>query len=399
MLRSFETIANCEAVRPDIAGIMGAFGAALIARERYADCEGTTMLSIEDINTLEYRTTMTKCKGCTNNCRLTINHFSGGRKFITGNRCERGLGKEKSENKLPNLFTYKNQRYFNYEPLKIEEAKRGIIGIPRVLNMYENYPFWHTFFTELGFRVILSPASTRKIYELGIESIPSESECYPAKLAHGHVQWLINEKVPHIFYPSVPYERNEFEDANNHYNCPIVTSYPENIKNNIDAIVNGEVDFIHPFISFKNEETLSSRLIEELSSKFSIPPEEIKTAVHAAWMELNACREDIRRKGEETIAYLDKTGNRGIVLAGRPYHIDPEVNHGLPELINSYNIAVLTEDSISHLNPVERPLNVMDQWMYHSRLYAAANYVKTKDNLELIPVSYTHLTLPTTSRV
>ncbi|MCB6413907.1 2-hydroxyacyl-CoA dehydratase [Faecalimonas umbilicata] len=387
VLRSFETIANCEAVRPDIAGIMGAFGAALIARERYADCEGTTMLSIEDINTLEYRTTMTKCKGCTNNCRLTINHFSGGRKFITGNRCERGLGKEKSENKLPNLFTYKNQRYFNYEPLKIEEAKRGIIGIPRVLNMYENYPFWHTFFTELGFRVILSPASTRKIYELGIESIPSESECYPAKLAHGHVQWLINEKVPHIFYPSVPYERNEFEDANNHYNCPIVTSYPENIKNNIDAIVNGEVDFIHPFISFKNEETLSSRLIEELSSKFSIPPEEIKTAVHAAWMELNACREDIRRKGEETIAYLDKTGNRGIVLAGRPYHIDPEVNHGLPELINSYNIAVLTEDSISHLNPVERPLNVMDQWMYHSRLYAAANYVKTKDNLELIQLN------------
>ena len=187
VLRSFEMIAGCEAVRPDIAGIMGAFGAALIARERYVDCEGTTMLSIDDINALEYRTTMTKCKGCTNNCRLTISHFSGGRKFITGNRCERGLGKEKTANKLPNLFDYKMHRYFDYEPLSEEKAKRGVMGIPRVLNMYENYPFWHTFFTELGFRVILTPASTRKIYELGIESIPSESGVIRLSLHTGHV--------------------------------------------------------------------------------------------------------------------------------------------------------------------------------------------------------------------
>lgn len=387
VLRSFEKIANCEAIRPDIAGIMGAFGAALIARERYVDCEGTTMLPIDEIEALEYKTTMTKCKGCTNNCRLTINHFSGGRKFITGNRCERGLGKEKAVNKLPNLFEYKAQRYFGYTPLEEEAAKRGTIGIPRVLNMYENYPFWFTFFTKLGFRVMLSPASTRKIYELGIESIPSESECYPAKLAHGHVQWLINQGVSHIFYPSVPYERNEFEDANNHYNCPIVTSYPENIKNNMDPIVHGEVDFIHPFLSFKSEETLSSRLTEEFAEKFSIPADEIQKAVHEAWAELAACREDMRRRGEETIKFLDETGNRGIVLAGRPYHIDPEVNHGLPELINSYNIAVLTEDSVSHMQAVERPLNVMDQWMYHSRLYAAANYVKTKENLDLIQLN------------
>ena len=247
VLRSFEKIANCEAIRPDIAGIMGAFGAALIARERYVDCEGTTMLPIEEIESLEYSTTMAKCKGCTNNCRLTINHFSGGRKFITGNRCERGLGKEKSANKLPNLFEYKLKRYFDYTPLTEEEAKRGTIGIPRVLNMYENYPFWFTFFHTLGFRVVLSPVSTRKVYELGIESIPSESECYPAKLAHGHVQWLINEGIKYIFYPSIPYERNEFAEANNHYNCPIVTSYPENIKNNIDAIVNGFYPSI-PFI-------------------------------------------------------------------------------------------------------------------------------------------------------
>lgn len=389
VLRSFEKIAGCEAIRPDIAGIMGAFGAALIARERYNECQckNTTMLPIDEIEALEYSTTMTKCRGCTNNCRLTINHFSGDRKFITGNRCERGLGKEKTENKLPNLFAYKAKRYFGYTPLPENEAKRGVIGIPRVLNMYENYPFWFTFFHNLGFSVLLSPVSTRKIYELGIESIPSESECYPAKLAHGHVQWLINKGVRRIFYPSIPYERNEFAEANNHYNCPIVTSYPENIKNNIDVIVNGEIEFLHPFLSLTNVETLTRRLVEEFSERFNIPGEEISSAVHAAWDELNACRDDMRKKGEETVRFLDETGNRGIVLAGRPYHIDPEVNHGIPELINSYNIAVLTEDSVSHLHPVERPINVMNQWMYHSRLYAAANYVKTTENLDFIQLN------------
>lgn len=387
VLRSFEMIAGCKAVRPDIAGIMGAFGAALIARERYSDCKGTTMLSIEEIESLEYSTTMSKCKLCTNNCRLTINKFSGGRSFITGNRCERGLGKEKSKNQMPNLFEYKNQRYFGYKSLSDAEATRGKVGIPRILNMYENYPFWFTFFNELKFKVVLSPASSRKIYELGIESIPSESECYPAKLAHGHVEWLINKGVSFIFYPCIPYERNEFEDANNHYNCPIVTSYPENIKNNMDSVANGSVDFMNPFLSFKSEETISYRLVEELCEKFSLTPEEVKDAVHTAWTELEACRNDIRRKGEETIAFLDNAGKRGIVLAGRPYHYDPEVHHGIPELINSYDIAVLTEDAISHLAPVERPLIVMDQWMYHSRLYAAANYVKTKDNLDLIQLN------------
>ncbi len=387
VLRSFETIAGCEAVRPDIAGIMGAFGAALIARERYKEGKETTMLSIEEIENMTYSTNMMKCRGCTNNCRLTINTFNGGRRFITGNRCERGVGKEKAVDTVPNLFKYKNERYFGYEPLSEEKANRGTVGIPRVLNMYENYPFWFTFFHTLGFRVVLSPASNRKIYELGIESIPSESECYPAKLAHGHVKWLIDQGIQFIFYPCIPYERQEFKDADNHYNCPIVTSYPENIKNNMDEITSGTVNFKSPFLSFKSEETISSRLIEELSKEFSISAQEIKHAVHLAWEELAACREDMRRKGEETIAYLDKTGKRGIVLAGRPYHIDAEINHGIPELITSYDIAVLTEDSISHLNPVERPLIVLDQWMYHSRLYAAANYVKTKDNLDLIQLN------------
>ncbi|MDY3122051.1 acyl-CoA dehydratase activase-related protein [Suipraeoptans intestinalis] len=385
VLRSFEKIADCHAIRPDIAGIMGAFGAALIARERYVECEGTTMLSIDEIQRLEYSTSMAKCGLCTNNCRLTINKFSGNRRFITGNRCERGVGKEKRQNSLPNLFDYKLKRYFDYEPLSPQEARRGTIGIPRVLNLYENYPFWFTFFHRLGFRVVLSPLSNRKIYELGIESIPSESECYPAKLAHGHVQWLIQQGIRRIFYPSIAYERNEFQESNNHYNCPIVTSYPENIKNNMDAIIHGEVDFRHPFLSFQSEETVSYRLIEEFSD--DIPVEEIKQAVHAAWEELACCRRDLQKEGERTLAFLKETGNQGIVLAGRPYHMDPEVNHGIPELIHSYNIAVLTEDSISHLGVVDRPLNVMDQWMYHSRLYAAASYVKTTDNLELIQLN------------
>lgn len=387
VLRSFEKIAGCKAVRPDIAGIMGAFGAALIARERYSTDKTTTMLSISDIENLTYKTTMTKCKRCTNNCRLTINTFSGGRRFISGNRCERGLGKEKADNEIPNLFEYKNSRYFGYTPREEADAPKGCIGIPRVLNMYENYPFWFTFFDELGFRVVLSPSSTRKIYEMGIESIPSESECYPAKLAHGHVEWLIQNGVTRIFYPCVPYERNEFEDANNHYNCPIVTSYAENIKNNMDEIIKGQVDFMNPFISFASEEILAKRLAEELAQKFDIAPSKIASAVHKAWEELQACRDDIRKKGEETLRYLEETGRRGIVLAGRPYHYDPEVHHGIPELITSYGIAVLTEDAVSHLQPVERPLIVMDQWMYHSRLYAAANFVKTKDNLDLIQLN------------
>ena len=384
VLRSFEKITGVKAVRPDIAGIMGAFGAALIARERYDGISESTMLSIDKINELTYSTTMTRCKGCTNNCYLTINKFSGGRRFITGNRCERGLGKEKTTEKMPNLFEYKLHRLFDYEPLAEDAATRGTVGIPRVLNMYENYPFWYTFFTKLGYRVVLSPQSSRKIYELGIESIPSESECYPAKLAHGHVTWLIKQGVKFIFYPYVPYEHKEIEKTNNHYNCPIVTSYAENIKNNVEELKTENIDFRNPFLSFENVEILEKRLSEEFNN---IPSSQVKAAVKDAWNELMQSKEDIHKKGEEVIKYLDKTGKRGIVLAGRPYHVDPEINHGIPELINSYGIAVLTEDSVSHLGKVDRPLIVMDQWMYHSRLYAAASYVKTKDNLDLIQLN------------
>ena len=310
-----------------------------------------------------------------------------GRRFISGNRCEKGLGKEKNKDNIPNLFEYKFHRMFDYEPLSEENAKRGTVGIPRVLNMYENFPFWATFFKRLGYRVVLSPESSRKIYELGIESIPSESECYPAKIAHGHVTWLIRNGIDFIFYPCIPYERNETPDANNHYNCPLVTSYAENIKNNVEELNDNSIKFMNPFMALTNEGTITSRLVEEFSKEFDIPKAEITQAAHAAWVELLASRDDIRKKGEETLAYIKEHNLHGIVLAGRPYHVDPEINHGIPEMINSYGLAVLTEDSISHLAPVERPLIVSDQWMYHSRLYAAANYVKTRDDLDLVQLN------------
>ncbi len=384
VLRSFEKIAGCDAIRPDIAGIMGAFGAALVARENYEEGYETNMLSLKQLNELEFSTSMAKCRGCTNNCRLTINKFSGGRQYISGNRCERGLGKQKNENNVPNLFDYKLKRIFDYEPLPSDKAVRGKVGIPRVLNMYENYPFWFTFFNELEYEVVLSPLSNRKIYELGIESIPSESECYPAKLAHGHVQWLINEKVDFIFYPSLFYERNEVPEANNHYNCPIVTSYSENIKNNVEEIGRGEVRFRNPFLSFRGTDTIIPVLVEEFSE---IPAKKVIAAVEKAWAEQEKAHLDIQKKGEEVIEYITKNRKRAIVLAGRPYHIDPEINHGIPELITSYGIAVLTEDSVSHLAKPERPLIVSDQWMYHSRLYAAASYVKLRDDIDLIQLN------------
>ena len=384
VLRSFEKIAGCEAIRPDIAGIMGAFGAALIARERYEAGYHTSMLSYEKLCSLKYETSMSKCRGCTNSCRLTINKFSGGRTYISGNRCERGIGGQKNANNVPNLFEYKLKRLFSYPSLEADQAPRGTVGIPRVLNMYENYPFWHTFFTRLGYRVVLSPNSNRKIYELGIESIPSESECYPAKLAHGHVAWLINQGVDFIFYPALFYERDEVEGANNHYNCPIVTSYSENIKNNVEAISDGQMLLRNPFMSFRDPGTITDALLREFPE---LPSGEVKEAVAAAWEELGNARRDMQKQGEEVLAYLKKTGKRGIVLAGRPYHVDPEINHGIPELITSFDMAVLTEDSVSHLGRPERPLIVSDQWMYHSRLYAAASYVKTVDNLDLIQLN------------
>ena len=387
VLRSFELISSREVIRPDIAGIMGAFGAALIAKERYSEEKKTTLIQSKELDTFYTETSFRRCSFCNNHCLLTINQFSDGRQFISGNRCERGLGLENTaKDEIPNLYTYKYKRIFGYKPLSKEKATRGTVGIPRVLNMYENYPFWFTFFTQLGFRVILSPRSSKKIYEKGIESIPSESVCYPAKMVHGHIMSLIEKNVDFIFYPSIPFEKKEDKEANNHYNCPIVTSYPEVIQHNIETIQQGKVKLMNPFLPIFHKSRLIQRLYEELKG-FHIPKEEIKKAVELAWIEEKKMKEDMHRKGEETLAYLKKTGMKGIVLAGRPYHIDPEINHGIPELITGLGMAVLTEDSVMHLGKVRRPLRVVDQWVYHSRLYAAASFVGRQKDIELVQLN------------
>ncbi len=386
VLRAFERIAGVNATCPDIAGIMGAFGAALIAKNRYKG-QKSSMLPIDDIISMTVKTTTARCGKCTNNCMLTVSHFPGGRKHITGNRCERGLGSEQKGVKGANLIEFKRKRIFDYVPLTEENAPRGVIGIPRVLNMYENYPFWATYFKELGFRVVLSPLSDRKLYELGMESIPSESECYPAKLSHGHVQWLIDHGVKTIFHPCVFYEHQETRQAQNHYNCPIVAAYPENLKNNIEEIADGEVKYVRPFIAFTDEKTAADRLVRMFTKQFGIPEEEIRAAVHKAWEEQLKAKADIRAEGARVLKEMEQRGGRGIVLAGRPYHIDPEINHGVPELIASYGLDVFSEDSLPIDFDPERPVRVVDQWVYHSRLYSAAEFVRLRDDLELIQLN------------
>lgn len=387
VLRAFEKIAGTEATCPDVAGLMGAFGAALIAKSKYSG-EASSMLSLDEIDTLTYTATSRRCAGCSNHCMLTLNRFSNGQSHITGNRCEKGIGDEQGRKKAPNMVDFKRARIFDYyEPLKEAEAPRGVIGMPRVLNVYENYPFWATFFKKLGFSVVLSPWSSRKIYELGMESIPSESECYPAKLSHGHVEWLIAQGIKTIFHPCIFFEHRETENAQNHYNCPIVVSYAENIKNNMESITTENVRYIQPFMAFTSEQSVTHKMIRVCAAEWNIAPSEVKAAVHAAWTEQLAAKEDVRHEGERLIAQMKDEGKKGIVLAGRPYHVDPEINHGIPELISSYGLYVFTEDSLP-LNPLPvRPVRVVDQWVYHSRLYNAAEFVCYHDDLELIQLN------------
>lgn len=386
VLRSFEMLSEREAVRPDIAGIMGAFGAALIARERHIEGTDTSLLNQNELNAFNIDTKVSRCGLCSNNCLLTINKFGNGEKFVSGNRCERGSGKGKEHNLLPNLFKYKYKRIFSYKPLAIADAKRGTVGIPRVLNMYEDYPFWFTLFTELGFRVELSSRSSNKLYEKGIETIPSESVCYPGKLVHGHIENLIEKGIKFIFYPSITHEQQEEKEADNHFNCPIVVSYPEVIKNNMDILREEKILFMKPFLPFDNAKKLVKRLYVELKA-FNIDENEIKKSVDMAYLEQEHFKNDIQKAGEDTLKIIQESGIKGIVLAGRPYHIDPQINHGIPEMITSLGMAVLTEDSVSHLGQIERPLRVVDQWAYHSRLYAAASYVATREELELVQLN------------
>jgi len=415
VLRAFELISGREAVRPDISGLMGAFGAALLARDQWAE-QGASLdarshiLPAEGLSALTVDLELSRCGKCANNCLLTVNRFNtptaGTRIFITGNRCERGAEiaeasnpqqkaplikqgvKKQSEPALPNLFNWKYHRIFSYRPLSESAAVRGVIGIPRVLNLYENYPFWFTLFTALKFSVKLSPRSSRKLYELGLESIPSESVCYPGKISHGHLESLLKAGITTIFYPCIPYEIKEDRQANNHFNCPIVTGYPEVLKNNIDALRQDErIRFINPFLPLYNGKRLAERLYDELNTYWDIPLAEIRVAVKKAKAEAEKVKRETKEKGEAVLREIKERGITGVVLAGRPYHIDPEIHHGIPELLTGLGLAVLTEDSVAHLGKLPRPLRVVDQWVYHNRLYRAAEFTARQDSLAFIQLT------------
>ena len=344
VLRAFELIVGKEVIRPDIAGLMGAYGIAVLAKEEFDTKKDkdyvSQIINNEELDNLKVTVVHTRCHGCENKCLLTINEFSTGKRFITGNRCERGAGIENSKTQLPNIYKYKYQRLFGYKSLAEEDAKRGTIGIPRVLNIYEDYPFWFTLFTNLGFRVVLSEKSDRKTYEKGMESMPSESVCYPAKLSHGHIISLINQGIKTIFYPCMMYSRQEDKEANNKYNCPIVISYSEVLKNNVEELNTQGIKFINPFLPF-DKQGLVKRLYElEDFKEYGFTKKELKEAVQKAEEEYQRYKADIRQKGEETIKYIKENNLKGIVLSGRPYHIDPEINHGIDTMITSLGLCV-----------------------------------------------------------
>ena len=400
-LRAFENLTGRDAIRPDIAGCMGCYGAALLARDRAGKDGTSTLLTREQIDNLQVKQTNAHCGRCSNNCLLTINNFGNGRKFITGNRCEKGAGHKKAKVTAPNLFAFKNKLLFERPVLDAETAPRGTVGIPRALNMYENYPFWHAFFTELGFSVVLSDQSTKKTYEAGIESMPSESVCYPAKLSHGHIMNLLKKDPDFIWYPCVRWERQEDETAGNHYNCPIVMSYPQALGLNIDELAQPNIEFLDAFVPYDDKKELKRRLYELISVQREKDAEagkgrfrgkhitraEIDHAVNVAWEADLEFKETMRRKGDETLQWIEDNDAHGIVLAGRPYHNDPEINHAIPELVNSFGFAILTEDSVAHKMRPERPIRVVDQWMYHSRLYRAARFVASRNDLDVIQLN------------
>jgi predicted nucleotide-binding protein (sugar kinase/HSP70/actin superfamily) len=401
-LRAFELLTGRDVIRPDIAGSMGAYGAALLARDRAGRDGVSTVLDRRALNELTVKLTKAHCGRCSNNCLLTINDFGGGRRFITGNRCEKGSGRSrKGKVEAPNLFKQKNELLFDRACLAPEDAPRGTVGIPRALNMYENYPFWHAFFTKLGFSVVLSDQSTKRIYEAGIESMPSESVCYPAKLSHGHIMNLLAKDVDFIWMPCVRWERQEDDSATNHYNCPIVMSYPQALELNVDELGAPDVQYMAPFLPYDDKRELKRRLYELVSQvreadaaagkgRFKgdhISRKEINEAVDAAWKVDEEFKDAMHRLGDEALAWVEAHDAHGIVIAGRPYHNDPEINHAIPELVNSFGFAVLTEDSVAHKMEPERPIRVVDQWMYHSRLYRAARFVSTRNDLDLVQLN------------
>ena len=466
VLRAFELLTEREVTRPNIAGLMGAFGAALTARMHYEDiadddnahvgADGrsvdaaaaeesaagdepnaaahageivvdgvrhtvSSILTGEALNEMSMTTERDVCKLCQNHCKLTITTFSDGSRFVTGNRCERGGDAKKKRSDRPNLYDYKYKRCFAYRRLTDKNATRGEIGIPRALNMYENDPFWFTLLTSLGFKVMISGRSSHELFETGIESIASENICYPAKLVHGHIKWLLNKGMKTIFYPCVSYEDNLVPNTDNHYNCPVVANYPLVVGANMPELRDPDVRYMHPYFNLANHELMVDRIVEEFAWA-SVSREEAETAVKAAYAEDKVFKHDVQQEGLKALAYMKEHDCRGIVLAGRPYHIDPEINHGIPETICALGMVVLSEDSICELQPGEKldltdflsegeedprkknangfrhvddrkvtvnrmPLRVTNQWAYHSRLYAAAHFVASYPGLELVQLN------------
>lgn len=384
VLRALELLLHRDVIRPDIAGLMGAYGAALLALETGET--QSTLLSAEALDSFSVKTNSYRCRGCGNQCLITASTFADGRRYFTGNRCERGIGKECTYDKTPNIYEYKYKRLFKYyRPLA--HPSRGQIGIPRVLNMYEDYPFWFTFFTMLGYEVVLSGETTAQTYFRGMATVPSDSLCYPAKLVHGHIMDLIRRGIKKIFYPCIPYNINdETHASDNHYNCPVVASYAENIRGNMDILREKEIKFLQPFLPLNNSQRLIERLIEELSEE-NLKRNEIEAAVEAAYIELEHYKKDVRKYGQKILERVEREHLTAILLAGRPYHIDPEINHGIPEMIQSYGLPVLSEDMLYHQPARKETLSIVNQWSYHARLYHAASYAAEHDNITLIQFS------------
>ena len=372
LLRAFELMTGKDVVRPDISELMGAFGAAQIARKR-ADKPQSSLLSQEDVAKFSASTETLRCKGCSNSCILTRTVFPDGKSYISGNRCEKGESRAKKNGLPPNLYELKYKRLFDYyKPIGADSAPRGTVGMPRALNMYENYPLWFTIFTDLGFRVELSSAQPDK--NMGIDTIPSQTVCYPAKLAHRHIMDLLERGIKNIFYPVVQLEKKEFKEAQKCYNCPVVTGYPDVVFLNIDELRDTSINFMRPDLCVDSNSQITASLLKELA-RFGVTEKELSNAVSKGIQAQERFKRDVEDFGKCAISDMKESGGIGIVLAGHPYHLSPEVNHGIPELINGYGVTVFTEDSICGMArelKTKETIKVVDQWVYHSRLYRAA---------------------------
>ena len=390
VLRAFEKLMGVEVIRPDVSGLMGAYGMALLASEAAEELQNqhSSLLDVDGLKSLQVSTSMRNCGLCSNNCMLTINAFSDGRTYVTGNRCDRGAGDmiQEKHKPVPNMVDVKLRRYFDYFLKKnIPEFEGKLrIGIPRVLNMYEDFPFWFTFFNQLGCEVVLSDYTTKDQYNKAIDTIPSDTACYPAKAVHGHIRDLAQAQVDLIWYPCIQHGPKEFSRDNN-YHCPMVISYPELIRNNMQDVM-GKTPFYAPFLPLADKKSLVPALVKALK-ELPFSKSEISSAVDAAWAEQEKCKADYREMTKKTVSRLVAEQVPTIVLAGRPYHLDSGINHGIPELITSLGMAVLTEDGVAPLGKDIKHLRVVDQWSYHSRLYHAAEFVSRTEGFQIVELN------------